>query len=170
MAKNICFKIQPSNPQNNSTFDKEDGKLSEAIYTIFPLETEDAVLSWGEADISLSYRYDIATMIDDLIEMLFTLHDQKAGEWRVAWPSNSFAATWTFEWSGDDLKIKATWREEFQADDYLKAHDTITVGKSFFLEEWRAVIVVLIDNLTECGYSINNLSDMDRLIASGALI
>jgi len=49
------FKIEPGNPKNTAVFDKEDTRLVEAIYTIFPLEAEDAVLFWKSEKIPLSY-------------------------------------------------------------------------------------------------------------------
>ncbi len=157
------FKIEPGNPKNTAVFDKEDTGLAEAIYTIFPPEAEDAVLFWGSEKIPLSYRYDISEMADDMIEMIHVLQ-RNSGEWSVDWPSNTFAANWVLKWSEDSVKIEAQWREEFSAAEYLRCNKVLEVGKKNFLEEWEKVINVLSANLTACGYSPENLSDMDLLI------
>ena len=164
MEKILDFKIEAGNPKNNSDFDKGDTKLSEAVYTIFPMETEDAVLSWGEANIPLSYRYDISTIIDDIIQMVFILRNNESGKWSVDWSSDTFAANWEFEWSEESLEIVAQWREEFNASDYLKEHNALRTEKERFLYEWGKITDMLLRNLTECGYNSDNLVDMGMLI------
>ena len=160
----LDFKINACNPKHNSVFDKEDRRLSEAIYTIFPMDTEDAIVSWGDEDISLSYRYDIGTMIDDILEMLSAVQSNDTGTWSVAWPSNTFAGNWDFTWFENSLEIKAEWREEFEASDYLKRHDVLKIKKDKFLDEWRKITTTLLLNLKECGYTCDNLTDMQLLI------
>jgi len=89
-------------------------------------------------------------MADDMIEMILALQ-RNSGEWSVDWSSNTFAANWVLKWSGDSVKIKAQWREEF-------------------FEEWKKVINVLLANLTACGYNPENLSGMDLLIQANDIL
>jgi len=160
----VNFKINACNPKNTATFDNEDTKISEAIYTIFPMDTEDAILSWGDENISLSYRYDIGTIIDEVIDMIFTVQNKNAERWENVWSSNTFAGEWHFNWIGDSLEIEAHWRDEFGASDYLKCHNVLRIEKDRFLIEWGKIIKILIVNLRECGYDLDNLSDMSLLI------
>lgn len=164
MDKNLNFKIETGNPRNNSIFDNEDSKLSEAIYTIFPLETEDAVLYWGDEKILLSYRYDISTIIDDIIQMIFTLMSNGSGRAFIDWSSNTFAVNWKIEWDEELLEIEAQWREEFNATNYLKNNNVLKIEKQQFLKEWRKIIEILLVNLIECGYTCENLTDMKLLV------
>ena len=164
MNTKMDFYIELGKPENNLSSDNEDSKLSEAIYTIFPLDAEDAVLHWGDETILLSYRYDIATIIDDIIQMIFTLKNNTAGKWHVDWPSNTFAGAWDFSWSGMFLEIKTKWREEFGASDYLTKNNVIKIEKDKFLDEWKKIINIVLINLSECGYSDKNLTDMGILI------
>lgn len=164
MNANMGFKIEASNPKNNAIIDNDDTKLSEAIYTLFPLEAEDAMLSWGDVRIPLSYRYDISTMVDDLIQMIFVLKSKDDGEWFVDWSSNTFAVNWTLKWSEDDLEILAQWRDEFHAGDYLKENNVLNIEKKKFFLEWKKIIDVLLSNLIECGYNCDNLIDMGNLV------
>ncbi len=169
MEIKLDFKIEACNPKNNSDFDNEDTKLSEAIYTIFPLETENAILSWGAENILLSYRYDISTIIDDIIQMIFTLQNNHTGKWFVNWSSNTFAVNWDFKWFEDSLEIEAQWREEFNASDYLKSHNILKIKKGEFIQEWKKIIDVLLVNLIECGYTCDNLTDMGLLIEANSI-
>ena len=170
LEKFLNFKINTCIPKNNLAFDNEDIKVSEAIYTIFPLETEDAVLFWGKEQILLSYRYDISTMIDDIIQMIFNLKNQNVREWSVDWPSNTFACNWKIKWINDSLEIVSNWREEFNATEYLRKNNVIKIGKTEFLNEWKNIIDILIHHLTECGYNNQNLLDMGLLLKSYSLL
>ena len=163
------FEIQTCNPQNKACYNN-DTKISEAIYTIFPLETEDAILFWGDTDISLSYRYDISIMIDDIIPMMFALQSEYNGKWFVCWPSDTFAADWIFEWHGDALIITTSWYGELTVESYLNGHNVLHIDKQKFLGEWKKIIDILIKNLLECGYSADNLVDMNDLIKASKII
>jgi hypothetical protein len=164
------FIIDARNPINNSVFDAEDTKLSEAIYTIFPMEADDIRLFWGDACIPLSYRYDISTIIDDLIEMVQSIHEQIDGKWSVDWSSNTFATNWTFKWSGDYLEIQAIWRDEFQADQYLKEHSLLCLDKTIYLREWNKIIDVLLKNLEICGYTMHHILGLNKLISVNEMV
>jgi hypothetical protein len=158
------FIIDASDPRSSGDYDSTDTTLPEAIYTVFPLEAADAVLHWGSEGIPLSYRYDVATMIDDVIGMAFTLHESEAGEWSVEWPSNTFSGEWSIKWSGDDLSVEARWREEFEASGYLESHPVLKTTKASFLSEWGKLTGKVLAGLAECGYGRKELPDMTLLI------
>jgi len=165
------FQIQPKHPKNNGVYDKEDAKLSEAIYTIFPMETKDAVLIWKDIEIPLSYRYDISIVIDELIQMIFVLQNEGYGEWTVTWSSNTFASDWLLKWNGNDLTLEANWREEMgENQKQLNQCNVIEVNRNSFLNEWKKIIKILIKNLEECGYNCDNLIDMKGLIEAKRII
>lgn len=164
LKKELNFNIDACKPDNNSVFDKDDTKIAEAIYTIFPLKTENAILFWGEEQIELSYRYDFSIMIEDILEMILNLQSKTVGEWSVDWSSDTFATNWNLIWSERKLEITAVWREEFNAKNYLKDNNIIKIDKYIFLNEWKGVLNALIFNLLECGYDDKSLIDMKFLI------
>ena len=57
------FYIQTSNPYIANKTNADDNKLSEAIESIFPMDTEELILFWNHVGIPLSYKYDISYMI-----------------------------------------------------------------------------------------------------------
>jgi len=164
------FKIDAGNPANCSGYDSEDTILSEAIYTVFPLFTEDALLHWGDERIKLSYRYDISTIIDDMLLMVFNLYKYRYGEWAVDWQSNTFAATWRFKWDEEKMEVEAAWREEFQASEYLLTHPKLITERDLFLIEWEKITNMLLINLASCGYNRENLTDLGLLIEADAIL
>jgi hypothetical protein len=170
MNKITSFRIIANRSKNNAAYDSGDTKLADAIYTIYPLEAEDALLFWGDERITLSYRYDIGTIIDDLLEMVFALCGNSTGEWSVAWPSNTFAGNWHFTWSENMLRIAAEWREEFGASDYLINNNLLVIEKDLFLGEWKSITDRLLVDLSECGYTCDNILDMKLLIEASRII
>jgi len=165
-----AFHIDAMHPKGTATYDSEDTKLSEAIYTAFPMETDGAVMTWGEAKIVLSYRYDIATIIEDLLEMVSALTASRKGQWQVDWPSNTFAGNWSLEWEGDILRVTTRWREEFYASQYLIDHSRLEVSKQAYLHDWGKVLKATLAGLLECGYSEENLADFEALPEAIGLI
>ncbi|OQY54035.1 MAG: hypothetical protein B6245_21870 [Desulfobacteraceae bacterium 4572_88] len=51
------FLIQSGNPLWSPPDELAAEYLSEAIEAIFPMDTEDAVMIWGDESVSLSYKY-----------------------------------------------------------------------------------------------------------------
>ena len=64
------FYIQTSNPYIINETNAYDNKLSEAIESVFPMNTEELILFWNHVGIPLSYKYDISYMIDDILMIL----------------------------------------------------------------------------------------------------
>ena len=158
------FRIQASYPINNGEFCQEDRKLSEAIETIFPMLTEDAILIWNTIYIPLNYKYDISYMIDDILNLLKKIRENLDGEIKIDWPSNSFACEWILKWNSDLLTIDSKWRSVTgHTEDSLNNLSELNVNLVEFVNEWKSVLEVLINNLETCGYGKENLIDMDLL-------
>lgn len=100
-------------------------------------------MCWGEEKIPLSYSDDFSLMIDDVIQMIFMLHEHKKGEWSVEWMPYTFAVNWHLTWEDDLLQIKADYRDESQASDYLKTNNLLTIQKTAFLAEWNKLFEAL---------------------------
>lgn len=155
------FLVQSSRPQNSSEFCIDDKKISEAIETIFPMMTEDALLVWDTSYIPLSYKYDISYMIEDILHMLKSIRENPKGQIKIAWPTNSFACNWTLTWGNEILIINSKWRPE--PGNPLDNLSELKINILAFTYEWKMVLRILIENLEICGYNKNNLKDMNML-------
>ena len=118
-------------------------KLSGAIN--FVANKSNFTICWGEEKIELSYSDDLSLMIDDVIQMIFMLHTHKKGTWSVEWMPCTFAVNWNLTWEDDLLQIKADYRDEFCASDYLKNNNILTIQKTTFLGEWNTLFKALED-------------------------
>lgn len=159
------FRIQAGAPRITGQFDEEDENLAEAIETIFPLYTEDAILVWKNIYIPLSYKYDLSIMIEDVLNMLEKLRKHPLGEWKIHWASDSFRNSWYMYWEKETLIISAEWRSVVgSTENLLKEKGEIKVPLLSFIAEWRKLLGNLITALEKSGYSEEQLPGMDRLI------
>ena len=71
----LNFYIQASNPRFQDSINIYDESLSDAIESVFPLNTENAILVWNYISIPLSYKYDISYMIEDILQLLDELQN-----------------------------------------------------------------------------------------------
>lgn len=165
MEVTMNFRIQASNPKNNTKYCKEDKKLSEAIETIFPMLTEDAILVWNTINIPLSYKYDISYMIDDILSMLKKIRENPNGnKMKICWPSNTFACDWILNWNSKMLTINSKWRSVAgHTENLLNESNEINIDIFEFTYEWKTTLKTLIINLEQCGYDKENIKDMDLL-------
>ena len=164
------FKINTNNPRTNSVYDSNDSKLSEAIYTTYPMDTEDATLYWENEEISLSYRYDISIIIDELVNMMLVLCLNDSGQLCVVWSSDTFFGEWELTWSGQSLEICANWFEWFHASEYLTKHNRLEIDKIEYLIEWQHITDKLLQELAACGYNYDNLDDWQLLFEANAMV
>ena len=74
------FLIQSGNPLWSPPDELAAEYLSEAIEAIFPMDTEDAVMIWGDESVSLSYKYDMSVIIEGALFMLEALTAENSGE------------------------------------------------------------------------------------------
>ena len=143
------FCIQTSNPKwEINKYDANNTCLSEAIEDAFILNTENAFICWNHIYISLSYKYDISYMIDDVLKMISKIQENNHGELTICWLPDTFRCDWKIEWKSGEIYIISHW-------------ESIVVQ---FTNEWKKLLEIIIDVLQHNGYSENNLKGMKELI------
>ncbi len=158
------FWIQASDPFSIVVAGGKVADLAEAIETIFPMNTEAAILVWGRANIRVSYKYDLSVVIDDLLPMLWEIMSQESGQYLVYFASNTFSATWNIFWERDKLSISATWGNVcgwFDQDLANTSQLDIQVHK--FLSEWKMILKKLILAIDKSGIAIERLNEYEKL-------
>lgn len=158
------FWIQSSCPRWVATASPDDGNVSEAIQTVFPMTTEVALLVWRHIYVPLGYKYCVSFLVDDVVEMIHRLSANQMGSWRVEWPSNEFAGTWSFEWDAGQLRVQSEWRAVVGGtEQLLQARSELQMGLRPFLCEWTKLLMTVADALTGAGYTDEMLPDFGRL-------
>lgn len=161
------FWIQASCPRLRTAKDPCALSIDEAVESVFPRETENAVIVWRHVYIPLSYKYDVGTILRDVLQMIQEL-SADSGQWEVEWPSNTFGAHWHFKWEGDSLVVTASeWRSVVgDTEELLRSRSTIQIGKSEFVCEWKALLERVQTALLKGGYVPELVPELLQLAAT----
>jgi hypothetical protein len=158
------FTIQASNPAVMDASDVRADHLADAIGSIFPSTTEEAVIVWKRVPVRVSYRYDWSVMIDDVPAMLRPLMSDPTGEQRVFWGSQSFTAEWRLQWSSSTLRIESDWRNvagEYR--DLLNARGPLEMDQEEFVCEWKAILHHTLIAIDTSRISITDTAELQQL-------
>lgn len=160
------FWIQASCPRWQTPRKVEGLTIDEAIEAVFPRDTEDALVVWRHVYIPLSYKYDVGTILRDVLQMVRELLASDSGEWQVDWPSNTFGARWHFRWTGERLVVTSLeWRSVVgDTEELLRERSTLEIGRSEFVFEWKALLERARDALIGAGYTFETLPELERLV------
>ncbi|XXY54989.1 hypothetical protein WME91_28040 [Sorangium sp. So ce269] len=159
------FWIQASCPRWHGPVDSDATTIDEALESVFLRDTEDAFIVWRRVYIPLSYKYDVGTILPDVLQMVEELLGAESGEWQVDWPSNTFGAKWHFKWQGERMVVTATeWRSVVgDTEGLLRTRSVLEIEKSEFVFEWKALLQKAHDALCEAGYTSEALPQLERL-------
>jgi hypothetical protein len=161
------FALQTSNPRLAPVSRQRYADLAHAMQFIFPMATEDAILSFHHVPIRLSYKYDLAVLIDDLVPLLRSLLAEEAGSTVVKWASDTFRAHWGLGWSQDKLSIDAKWmRVSGGCEALLNQRGTLELPVASFIAEWRGVLWVIDDAVRRSAVALDDesiLKDLRRV-------
>lgn len=165
MGKSYEFYIQTNNPYIMNEFSRQDNKLSQAIESIFPMNTEALILFWNHIGVPLSYKYEISYMVDDILMFLKRIQSEEKGEVLVHWLPDTFRADWRLIWNNEIITIEADW-ENITGDLQRILVDLrkINMSKKEFVSEWKMPLEVLINALDRNGYNQLLKDEYDNLV------
>lgn len=152
MIRDARFSLDPSEPVCTSSFDPADENLSEMIQTIFPLDTADAVLTFGDDSFALNYKYDISLMIDDLLELILAITSIQPGKRTIAFATSGFPYQWDVEWDGANIQIRSEPLDKSR--DLPNPLDAIVTSIDFFLDQWRPMFRLINSAAVKSGYNV----------------
>ncbi|MDO4261394.1 MAG: hypothetical protein Q4C82_04905 [Eubacteriales bacterium] len=161
----LNFYIQAGNPRFQEITNVYDESLSDAIESVFPLNTENAILVWNHICVPLSYKYDISYMMEDILQLLDKLQNKEKGELRINWLPDTFRCDWFIKWNTEEIKIQSRWECTVgDLENILNQRPNVELSKQVFINEWKSVLGIVIEGLKGCGYSENEIRHMDQLI------
>ena len=132
------FVIQASKPRISGEYNLGDRDISEAIETIFPMNTESAILQWNCISIPLSYKYDISYMIWDILNLLEQLQTEPQGMMMIQWLPDTFRVDWKIVWKDNQMTIKSYWESVVGGlEELLNQKPVISLKIDNFLYEWK---------------------------------
>lgn len=158
------FKIQVSNPIRQNHIEDYAEDLSEAIESIFPLFTEDALILWNWVPTRVSYKYDLSVMIFDILELLDELLTHKQGSHRTFFASSSFRVEWLSKWTEETISISSHWDCVVgNYEDLLNSRSLLEISKTEFLAEWKALLKKVIETIDQTSIQIEEKQELEDL-------
>jgi hypothetical protein len=152
MIRDARFSLDPSEPACTYSYDPADENLSEMIQTIFPLDTADAVLNWGDVSFALNYKYDISLMIDDLLELILAITSIQRGKRSIAFVTSGFPYHWDVEWDSSLIQICSAPLDKSR--DLVNPLEVIQTSIDFFLDQWRPMFRLINAAAVKSGYKV----------------
>jgi hypothetical protein len=160
----VEFIIQASRPRMLRANDPDDDTLSDAIQTIFPMDTERAILVWNHVYVPLGYKYDVSLMADDIVQICDDILSNMDGTRLIHWPSNTFAAVWKVVWTSGVVSVEAQWnRVVGGTESILAGRPSISIPTQDFLAEWKGPLDVVCAALKIAGYTPEQITELHRL-------
>ncbi len=164
---NQQFWIQASNPRIDPEAFPEES-LPDAIEELFPLDNEFAFIAWKGIFVPIGYRYDLSVMVRDILDLVERLTSAAGSRdtFEIHWASQSFASVWTVSRSGDEVAVRAEWRDVIgKTEELLNSSGAVEVRTEEFVREWQKILQVLTDRLlrTSWGNEVLEFSELQRL-------
>ncbi len=158
------FFVQASNPRTLRALDAEDESLSDALQTVFPFDTEQALIVWNHIRIPLDYKYDLSLMAADVVGIIEMIQVSPQGRHTVHWPSSTFSAIWDMQWSSGILTIHSEWHCVLGSTEaLLTGKPDVELPSDDFVAEWKRPLQFAERALTEAGYDVGEIRGLARL-------
>lgn len=163
----MSFWIQTGNPALQDV-DVVADNMADAITMLYPLDTDQLILSWNLVPIALTYCEDVQVLVDDIVVLLEQLRDPASESARVYWGSSTFRAEWWLRRDGTDLVVESRWDStngnyEFLLNDRAR----LTVDAVDFTREWLKVLHRLVEDVAAKSVAMENA---DMLLRARALL
>ncbi len=164
------FSIIPGTPQYYKGIVLTEEDLSSAIESLYPMDTDDAILYWNHHPISMSYKYDISVNVTDILDLVCFLKRPPPDELKISFPSNTFSAVWRLSTDEEGfVLINAYWRSVVhpeQIPNYetvLNMHKELAIPIALVVEEWGKVLFQVYQAFCESEVTLSDSFDFQRL-------
>ncbi|MEV4433427.1 hypothetical protein [Streptomyces sp. NPDC049585] len=161
----MTFSIQAGCPATQACASASD--MADVIGELYAPEVEAAVLVWNLVPIRLSYGYDVAVMVDDLVPLLEEVQDPGFSATDVFWGPDTFTAEWKLIREGDSLRIRSRWCSVLGGyESLLSERGDVVVGATVFIDEWCKILRRIVADIEAASME---LEDDDILVRAKAL-
>ena len=163
----MSFWIQTGSPALQDV-DVVADNMADAITMLYPLDTDQLILSWNLVPIALTYCEDVQVMVDDIVVMLEQLRDPATESARVYWGSSTFRAEWWLRREGGNLVVESRWDStNGNYESLLNDRARLTVDAVAFTREWLKVLRRLVEDIAAKSVALDNA---DMLLRARALL
>lgn len=163
----MSFWIQTGSPALQDVDGVAD-TMADAITMLYPLDTDQLIVSWNMVPIALTYCEDVQVLVDDIVVLLEQLRDPATESARVYWGSSTFRAEWRLRRDGTDLVVESRWEStNGNYESLLNDRARLTVDAVAFSREWLKVLRRLVEDIAAKSVAMD---DPDMLLRARALL
>lgn len=170
-----CFAVDAGRPRSHAAPADElaaldDPGTCDVIQDCFDIDAEPLTLRWHATQVSLSYKYDLSFMCDDVTAMVIAVASADRGQVVIGFPSSGFRAVWTLTWGDGRVRVDADWDDVGAATAALRARPTIELTTRAFLDAWRRPLEIAAAALAGSGYDLARVRGVPALHHALALL
>ncbi len=166
MKATRSFAIQAGRPALREC--RRAADMRDAVGEMYALGVEDAILVWNRVPVRLSYGYDVAILLDDLVPLLEEVRRPEFSDAEVFWGSDTFSAEWKIVREDDLLRIRARWHSVLgNYESLLTERGDAVVHTEVFVSEWSKVLRRIV---TDIDAEFVDLNDDDIFLRVKSLI
>ncbi|MFB6691079.1 hypothetical protein ACFCX3_11160 [Streptomyces virginiae] len=166
MKATMSFAIQAGRPALREC--RRAADMRDAVGEMYALGVEDAILVWNRVPVRLSYGYDVAILLDDLVPLLEEVRRPEFSDAEVFWGSDTFSAEWEIVREDDSLRIRARWHSVLgNYESLLTERGDAVVHTEVFVSEWSKVLRRIV---TDIDAEFVELNDGDIFLRVKSLI
>ncbi|MET9570643.1 hypothetical protein ABZY34_16175 [Streptomyces virginiae] len=126
--------------------------MAVAVGEMYSFAVEDAILVWSLVPVRLSYGYDLAALLDDLVPLLEETRRAGFSDAEVFWGSDTFSAEWRIVREGDSLRVVARWHSTLgNYESLLAERGDVVVPAREFVGQWVKLLRRIVTDIeAEC--------------------
>lgn len=124
----------------------------------FDYPSNDFLLYWNGIKMIFSYKYEVAYMVRDIMDMLDALLDSKTTETVANFGMIGFHAQWYIKKENTRITIKSQWHQVPRQGDVKKlaGHSILDIETVDFLFEWNKLLELMIKIIKDSGITIED--------------
>jgi len=137
--------------------------VGELIENIFPQSNDCFYIKWNNIDVSLSYKYDLSIIFDDIVYIVKFLESQ--GDFlQMTFPSNTFDVIWNIKKDDNIIIITSQWNTVLSHnEEILNENPILRVDLNLFQKELSKLLNFVYEIIINRKYDINKQLLIDIL-------
>ena len=133
----------------------------------------DVVLLFNEIPVKLDWKYDIAIIIEQIVdELMMPLITKPSGHVTIGWVSDTFRTDWELDWQNGHLQLRTHWGrvgvgpERQRLEALLNERSSLTIDVQSFLDEWRKLLWAMVPFVKQAAPDVTRFDMWSRLVSA----
>jgi hypothetical protein len=156
------FNIQVSNPEFLVCEGLVVDDVFDALEYIFIENTERCIFFYSHQPLSIDYKYDMGSVLNDFLELIIQLSSMKHGEYAVGGSSNGFMYLWRLKYF-DKVHIALEDDTAIHFGHIPIHRKAMSIPIEDFLSEWKSLFIFVIKVIDLSGIKMSSIVEYDAI-------